>query len=111
MKHLICTANCYHYHNISCLKNSVVGRSYHHLFPVEPYEEVANEGQAQYCFGCLRPFTDVDKQVSFCKKNGYISTDLYLRIYRLSCALCRGRVVCWDFSSIVFLFTRRVLAK
>lgn len=38
-------------------------RSYHHLFPVEPYEELNNEGQAQYCFGCLRSFTDVDKQV------------------------------------------------
>lgn len=30
---------------------------------MEPYEELANEGQAQYCFGCLRQFTDLDKQV------------------------------------------------
>ncbi|PZC79533.1 hypothetical protein B5X24_HaOG216198 [Helicoverpa armigera] len=41
-----------------------LARSYHHLFPVEPYEELANEGQAQYCFACLRNFTDLDKQVS-----------------------------------------------
>ncbi|XP_028161804.1 general transcription factor IIH subunit 2 isoform X1 [Ostrinia furnacalis] len=45
-----------------------LARSYHHLFPVEPYEELANEGQAQYCFGCLRQFTDQDKQVYRCKR-------------------------------------------
>ncbi|KAJ0176700.1 hypothetical protein K1T71_007879 [Dendrolimus kikuchii] len=45
-----------------------LARSYHHLFPVEPYEELLNESQAQYCFACLRLFTDVDKQVYRCKR-------------------------------------------
>lgn len=43
----------------------VTSRSYHHLFPVEPYEELNNEGQAQSCFACIRNFTDLDKQVIF----------------------------------------------
>ncbi|XP_030040995.1 general transcription factor IIH subunit 2 isoform X2 [Manduca sexta] len=45
-----------------------LARSYHHLFPVEPYEELTNEGQAQYCFACLRTFTDVDKQIYRCNR-------------------------------------------
>ncbi|CAH2269283.1 jg15059 [Pararge aegeria aegeria] len=45
-----------------------LARSYHHLFPVEPYEELTNEGQAQFCFACLRSFTDVDKQVFRCNR-------------------------------------------
>ncbi|XP_041978940.1 general transcription factor IIH subunit 2 [Aricia agestis] len=45
-----------------------LARSYHHLFPVEPYEEVANEGQAQYCYGCLRNFTEQDKQIYRCPR-------------------------------------------
>ncbi|XP_047029909.1 general transcription factor IIH subunit 2 [Helicoverpa zea] len=45
-----------------------LARSYHHLFPVEPYEELANEGQAQYCFACLRNFTDLDKQIYRCTR-------------------------------------------
>ncbi|XP_073956673.1 general transcription factor IIH subunit 2 Ssl1 isoform X1 [Choristoneura fumiferana] len=43
-----------------------LARSYHHLFPVDPYEEVPNEGQAQYCFGCLRLFNDLDKELHRC---------------------------------------------
>ncbi|GBP22388.1 General transcription factor IIH subunit 2 [Eumeta japonica] len=38
-----------------------LARSYHHLFPVDSYEEVPNEGQAQYCFACIRQFTELDK--------------------------------------------------
>ncbi|XP_045783798.1 general transcription factor IIH subunit 2-like [Maniola jurtina] len=45
-----------------------LARSYHHLFPVEPYEELTNEGQAQYCFSCLRSFTDLDKQIYRCSR-------------------------------------------
>ncbi|KAL4707846.1 hypothetical protein ACJJTC_001792 [Scirpophaga incertulas] len=45
-----------------------LARSYHHLFPVEPYEEVTNEGQAQHCFGCIRSFTDLDKQIYQCTR-------------------------------------------
>ncbi|XP_059050080.1 general transcription factor IIH subunit 2 [Achroia grisella] len=45
-----------------------LARSYHHLFPVEPYEELKNEGQAQSCFACLRSFTDVDKQIYRCNR-------------------------------------------
>ncbi|XP_045447894.1 general transcription factor IIH subunit 2 [Melitaea cinxia] len=45
-----------------------LARSYHHLFPVDPYEEVKNEGQAQFCFGCLRSFTDLDKQLYRCSR-------------------------------------------
>ncbi|KAJ2949097.1 hypothetical protein O0L34_g6036 [Tuta absoluta] len=45
-----------------------LARSYHHLFPVEAYEELTNEGQAQYCFGCLRSFTDTDKQIYRCTR-------------------------------------------
>ncbi|XP_046966257.1 general transcription factor IIH subunit 2 [Vanessa cardui] len=45
-----------------------LARSYHHLFPVEPYEEVKNEGQAQFCFSCLRSFTDLDKQLFRCSR-------------------------------------------
>ncbi|XP_063384080.1 general transcription factor IIH subunit 2 [Cydia fagiglandana] len=45
-----------------------LARSYHHLFPVEPYEEIPNEGQAQYCFGCLRPFVELDKELHRCPR-------------------------------------------
>ncbi|XP_013143875.1 PREDICTED: general transcription factor IIH subunit 2 [Papilio polytes] len=45
-----------------------LARSYHHLFPVEPYEELNNEGQAQSCFACIRNFTDLDKQIFRCKR-------------------------------------------
>ncbi|XP_026492330.1 general transcription factor IIH subunit 2 [Vanessa tameamea] len=45
-----------------------LARSYHHLFPVEPYEEIKNEGQAQFCFSCLRSFTDLDKQLFRCAR-------------------------------------------
>ncbi|XP_052741252.1 general transcription factor IIH subunit 2 [Bicyclus anynana] len=45
-----------------------LARSYHHLFPVEPYEELPNEGQAQFCFSCLRSYTDVDKTIFRCNR-------------------------------------------
>lgn len=43
-----------------------LARSYHHLFPVESYEEVPNEGQAQHCFSCIRQFSDLDKSIYRC---------------------------------------------
>ncbi|RVE43372.1 hypothetical protein evm_011957 [Chilo suppressalis] len=64
-----------------------LARSYHHLFPVEPYEELPNESQAQYCFGCLRSFTDLDKQIHQCKRcrshycwecEGFVSATLHV---------------------------------
>ncbi|XP_048478389.1 general transcription factor IIH subunit 2 [Plutella xylostella] len=45
-----------------------LARSYHHLFPVESYEEMPYTGQAPHCFGCLRAFTDTDKQIHKCSR-------------------------------------------
>ncbi|XP_038209990.1 general transcription factor IIH subunit 2 [Zerene cesonia] len=45
-----------------------LARSYHHLFPVEPFEELKNEGQSQFCFACVRSFTDLDKQIYRCNR-------------------------------------------
>ncbi|XP_050666163.1 general transcription factor IIH subunit 2 isoform X10 [Leptidea sinapis] len=45
-----------------------LARSYHHLFPVEPFEELKNEGQSQHCFACTRSFTDLDKQIHRCTR-------------------------------------------
>ncbi|XP_047503667.1 general transcription factor IIH subunit 2 [Pieris napi] len=45
-----------------------LARSYHHLFPVDPFEELKNEGQSQFCFACVRSFTDTDKQIYRCNR-------------------------------------------
>ncbi|XP_032517718.2 general transcription factor IIH subunit 2 [Danaus plexippus] len=71
-----------------------LARSYHHLFPVEPFEELPNEGQAQFCFGCLRSFTDNDKQIYRCRRctefycwecEGVVSSTLHV------CGSCASR--------------------
>lgn len=40
-----------------------LARSYHYLFPVEPFKEVAFEGNHSFCFGCQKTFTQKDKKV------------------------------------------------
>nr|XP_032517304.1 general transcription factor IIH subunit 2-like [Danaus plexippus plexippus] len=71
-----------------------LARSYHHLFPVEPFEELPNEGQAQFCFGCLRSFTENDKQIYRCRRctefycwecEGVVSSTLHV------CGSCASR--------------------
>lgn len=40
-----------------------LARSYHYLFPVEAFKEVAFEGNYLFCFGCQKTFTQKDKKV------------------------------------------------
>lgn len=42
-----------------------LARSYHYLFPVESFKEVAFESNHLFCFGCQKAFTQKDKKVSF----------------------------------------------
>ncbi|KAF7728355.1 hypothetical protein EC973_006296 [Apophysomyces ossiformis] len=37
-----------------------LARSYHHLFPVDNFDEARNSGHASHCFSCLVPFDKTD---------------------------------------------------
>lgn len=45
-----------------------LARSYHYLFPVEPFREVTFEGNQSSCFGCQKTFAQKDKKVYTCGK-------------------------------------------
>jgi len=41
-----------------------LARSYHYLFPVDPFKEIAPESYHTFCFGCQKAFAQKDKKVS-----------------------------------------------
>lgn len=44
-----------------------LARSYHHLFPLKPFDEVARSpDRPGHCFACAKPFAETDKQVRLC---------------------------------------------
>ena len=45
-----------------------LARSYHYLFPVEPFDEVAFDGNSSTCYGCQKVLTQRDKKVYICNK-------------------------------------------
>ncbi|XP_011633340.1 general transcription factor IIH subunit 2 isoform X3 [Pogonomyrmex barbatus] len=45
-----------------------LARSYHYLFPVDPFKEVALESNFSFCFGCQKAFVQKDKKVYICGK-------------------------------------------
>ena len=42
-----------------------LARSYHHLFPIKPYDEIDFDNQTDKCYACQIIFTN-QKYVSFC---------------------------------------------
>lgn len=40
-----------------------LARSYHYLFPVDPFKEIAPDSDYTICFGCQKAFTQKDKKV------------------------------------------------
>lgn len=40
-----------------------LARSYHYLFPVDPFKEIAFESNHSFCFGCQKSFAQKDKKV------------------------------------------------
>ncbi|CAK9829181.1 General transcription factor IIH subunit 2 [Anthophora retusa] len=45
-----------------------LARSYHYLFPVEPFNEVAYSGNPSTCYGCQKTLSQKDKKVYICNK-------------------------------------------
>ncbi|XP_043248093.1 general transcription factor IIH subunit 2 [Colletes gigas] len=45
-----------------------LARSYHYLFPVEPFREVPFTGACSTCYGCQKIITQKDKKVYICNK-------------------------------------------
>lgn len=41
-----------------------LARSYHYLFPVDPFKEIAPESDHSSCFGCQKTFVQKDKKVT-----------------------------------------------
>ncbi|GAU96122.1 hypothetical protein RvY_07611 [Ramazzottius varieornatus] len=74
-----------------------LARSYHHLFPVEPFEEITPEdvssSQNQRCFSCLVE-THSDKVALFkckaCQQQFCIDCDLFIHEVLHSCPGCAG---------------------
>ncbi|XP_037908534.1 general transcription factor IIH subunit 2 [Hermetia illucens] len=44
-----------------------LARSYHHLFPVQHFEEIDFSGQAEICYACQKVFSNVDKKIYQCQ--------------------------------------------
>lgn len=40
-----------------------LARSYHYLFPVEPFDEIVYDGAPSLCYGCQKNFSQADKKV------------------------------------------------
>ncbi|KAF3421330.1 hypothetical protein E2986_08302 [Frieseomelitta varia] len=45
-----------------------LARSYHYLFPVEPFKEVSYSGTPSTCYGCQKILSQKDKKVYTCNK-------------------------------------------
>ncbi|XP_063972325.1 general transcription factor IIH subunit 2 [Diachasmimorpha longicaudata] len=45
-----------------------LARSYHYLFPVEPFKEIPIQETSNHCYGCQRRFSELDKKVYTCDK-------------------------------------------
>jgi len=41
-----------------------LARSYHYLFPVDPFKEIAPDSDYTICFGCQKAFAQKDKKVT-----------------------------------------------
>lgn len=63
--------------SLSLVSSPFLARSYHHLFPIKPYDEVNNDASdmAEKCFSCLN-------SLDLKKKGGNLKT-------RFSCGSCR----------------------
>jgi len=64
-----------------------LARSYHYLFPVEPFKELTYEGNHSLCFACQKAFSQKDKKVTIAILSTYflhnfrISKTFYSLIY------------------------------
>ncbi|XP_014475198.1 PREDICTED: general transcription factor IIH subunit 2 isoform X4 [Dinoponera quadriceps] len=45
-----------------------LARSYHYLFPVATFQEIASESNHSSCFGCQKILTEKDKKIYICEK-------------------------------------------
>lgn len=74
--------------SLSLVSSPFLARSYHHLFPIKPYEEVAIgfPDLAEKCFSCLKSF-DLKKKsgnlktrftCGTCKKQFCLDCDIYI---------------------------------
>ncbi|XP_076385330.1 general transcription factor IIH subunit 2 Ssl1 isoform X1 [Megachile rotundata] len=45
-----------------------LARSYHYLFPVEPFTETVFDGTPSLCYGCQKNFSQMDKKIYICNK-------------------------------------------
>lgn len=91
-----------------------LARSYHYLFPVEPFKEFAYEGEHSVCFGCQKTFSQRDKKVMFVPFFLHIAAKVFslilLRKYltekysKFTCAtnnnFIREDILCFEFSNI-----------
>ncbi|XP_044733711.1 general transcription factor IIH subunit 2 [Chrysoperla carnea] len=68
-----------------------LARSYHHLFPVDPFTEIDNENQVEICYACQKNFTDTDKHVyrcEICKQIFCIDCDIFVHETLHTCPGC-----------------------
>nr|CAG4645519.1 EOG090X05VA [Lynceus sp. MCZ IZ 141354] len=68
-----------------------LARSYHHLFPLAPFQEHEKTNENQRCFACLRVFNEKTKHVyvcSICKQVYCLDCDLYIHDTLHACPGC-----------------------
>ncbi|XP_077288469.1 general transcription factor IIH subunit 2 Ssl1 [Arctopsyche grandis] len=67
-----------------------LARSYHHLFPVDPYKEMPYQRQTNYCYSCVKEFEDSEKFVYLCGScNRFFCMDCDLFVHE-SLHVCPG---------------------
>jgi len=59
-----------------------LARSYHYLFPVDPFKEIAPESDHTFCFGCQKAFAQKNKKVN-CHFFFILLQDCYRKISKL----------------------------
>ncbi|KAG4074566.1 hypothetical protein HA402_005631 [Bradysia odoriphaga] len=52
--------------NLTLVSAPHLARSYHHLFPVNPFREIPFTKQRELCYACQKTFNDLDKNVYQC---------------------------------------------
>lgn len=69
-----------------------LARSYHYLFPVEPFDEVAFDGNSSTCYGCQKVLTQRDKKV--CIRECDLILDKYQGYSQISKYICFQVYIC-----------------